>query len=193
MSHLSGRLRGLLDRCGEFVYIFLKCIEREMTMSESSRRKLLKSIAAGSSAVVAGKALPERWSKPVVDAVLLPAHAETTDETGSQPTTTVAPTTTPCTPCLVAADYCAGEGMSSIQISVSVDGTVSITHNNGSDTASVDPCAGGEFSFQFASSGGGTISVRGTIACGEPANPLVYYYTDGQVTDERREAFFCET
>ena len=162
-------------------------------MPKSSRRNVLKSIAAGSSAVAVGKALPERWSKPVVDAVLLPAHAETTDENGSQPTTTVVPTTTPCTPCLVAADYCRGEGASSNRLSVAVDGTVSIETRNGSDTTSVDPCAGGDFSFQFSSSGGGTISVRGTIDCGEPANPLVYYYTDGQVTDERREAFFCET
>ncbi len=44
-----------------------------------SRRKLLKSIAAGSGAVVAGKSLPESWSKPVVDSVMLPAHAETTE------------------------------------------------------------------------------------------------------------------
>ncbi len=46
-----------------------------------SRRKLLKSIAAGSGAVVAGKTLPESWSKPVVDSIILPAHAELTIET----------------------------------------------------------------------------------------------------------------
>jgi hypothetical protein len=46
-------------------------------MSDKSRRKLLKSIAAGSGAIVAGKSLPESWSKPVVDSVLLPAHAQT--------------------------------------------------------------------------------------------------------------------
>ncbi len=45
-----------------------------------SRRKLLKSIAVGSGAVVAGKSLPESWSKPVVNAVALPAHALTTNE-----------------------------------------------------------------------------------------------------------------
>ncbi len=50
--------------------------------SNDSRRKLLKSIAAGSGAVVAGKSLPESWSKPIVDSVLLPVHAETTS-TGS--------------------------------------------------------------------------------------------------------------
>jgi len=42
-----------------------------------SRRKLLKSIAAGSGAIVAGKSLPESWSRPVVDSVMLPAHAQT--------------------------------------------------------------------------------------------------------------------
>jgi hypothetical protein len=49
-------------------------------MSSESRRKLLKSIAAGSGAIVAGKSLPESWSKPVVDSVMLPAHAQTTQD-----------------------------------------------------------------------------------------------------------------
>jgi len=46
-------------------------------MSDTNRRKLLKSLAAGSGAVIAGKSLPESWTKPVVDSVLLPAHAQT--------------------------------------------------------------------------------------------------------------------
>jgi len=46
-------------------------------VSDQSRRKLLKSIAAGSGAIVAGKSLPEIWSRPVVDSILLPAHALT--------------------------------------------------------------------------------------------------------------------
>ena len=46
-------------------------------MSNEKRRKLLKSIAAGSGAVIAGKSLPGSWSRPVVDAVTLPAHAQT--------------------------------------------------------------------------------------------------------------------
>ena len=45
--------------------------------SSESRRKLLKTIAAGSGAIVAGKSLPESWSRPVVDSVMLPAHAQT--------------------------------------------------------------------------------------------------------------------
>lgn len=52
--------------------------------SSDSRRKLLKSIAAGSGAVIAGKNLPESWSRPVVDSVMLPAHAVTTPCGGTE-------------------------------------------------------------------------------------------------------------
>jgi hypothetical protein len=48
-----------------------------------SRRNLLKSIAAGSGVIVAGKSLPENWTKPVVDSVMLPAHAITSQLTYS--------------------------------------------------------------------------------------------------------------
>jgi len=44
-------------------------------LSDQSRRKLLKSIAAGSSAVIAGKSLPESRTKPVVDSVMLPEES----------------------------------------------------------------------------------------------------------------------
>lgn len=40
-----------------------------------SRRRLLKAIGGGTAA--GATLLPGRWSKPVVDAVLLPAHAQT--------------------------------------------------------------------------------------------------------------------
>lgn len=49
-------------------------------MSDTSRRKLLKSIAAGTGTVIAGKSLPESWSRPVVDSVILPAHAQTSTD-----------------------------------------------------------------------------------------------------------------
>lgn len=39
-----------------------------------ARRRLMGAVAAG--AVVAVKGLPERWTKPVVDSVILPAHAQ---------------------------------------------------------------------------------------------------------------------
>jgi len=55
--------------------------------SSESRRKLLKSIAAGSGAIVAGKSLPESWTRPVVDSVMLPAHAETSPTCTDRPIT----------------------------------------------------------------------------------------------------------
>ena len=67
-----------------------------MSNKPINRRKLLQSIAAGSGAVVAGKSIPETWSKPVIDSIVLPAHATTTDVTGSgapAPTTTEGPLT----------------------------------------------------------------------------------------------------
>jgi len=43
----------------------------------SSRRRLLKSALAGGGAVLTAKSLPGQWTRPVVDAVALPAHAAT--------------------------------------------------------------------------------------------------------------------
>ena len=42
-----------------------------------NRRKLLKTVAAGGGAIIAGKSLPENWTRPAVDSVMLPAHALT--------------------------------------------------------------------------------------------------------------------
>ena len=41
-----------------------------------SRRNLLRALSVGG--VVGATQLPASWSKPVVDAVVLPAHAQTT-------------------------------------------------------------------------------------------------------------------
>lgn len=84
--------------------------------SNDSRRKLLKSLAAGSGAVVAGKGIPESWSKPVINSVMLPAHAATTDDTGSLPTGTVV-----CSSLVVTS----GSRCSPGQISFYVSGAVS--------------------------------------------------------------------
>ena len=71
----------------------------------TSRRKALKTIAAGT-AVAGGLALSGKWSKPVVDTIILPAHAQATN--GAAPaTTTPTPTTTSgeCSPRLASASY----------------------------------------------------------------------------------------
>lgn len=48
-------------------------------MMKNNRRKLLKAITLGGGATTAWK-LPMDWSKPVVESVTLPAHAQTTSE-----------------------------------------------------------------------------------------------------------------
>lgn len=48
----------------------------------SARRRLLKALMAGGGAGAIGGALPDRWTTPMVDAVLLPAHAQATASNG---------------------------------------------------------------------------------------------------------------
>lgn len=137
-----------------------------MSEQNENRRKLLKSIAAGSGAVIAGKSLPESWSKPVVDSVMLPAHAQTSPS--------------PCTPCLAAATYCVGGGNGSIEVAVAVDGTVTVTYSafsSGPQSDNVDPCAGGAFSVSD-TSGNNTVTISGTIPCGNAAS-IDIVETDG--------------
>ncbi len=49
-----------------------------MNTNDSGRRKLLKSLTVGSAVAVTAKSMPKEWTKPVVNEVLLPAHAQTT-------------------------------------------------------------------------------------------------------------------
>ena len=70
---------------------------------QNSRRNILKQTLAGGAVITAGVA-SSKWSKPVIDSVVLPAHAETSTPGGgsgggttaspSGGTTTVTPTTT---------------------------------------------------------------------------------------------------
>jgi hypothetical protein len=43
---------------------------------DTQRRQALKKILAGSSIVGASAVVPDKWVKPVVNAVVLPAHAQ---------------------------------------------------------------------------------------------------------------------
>ncbi len=65
---------------------------------KESRRRALKSTLIGG-AVISTSAAPDKWKKPILDSVMLPAHATTTDETGSgsPENTTPAPTPAPTT------------------------------------------------------------------------------------------------
>ena len=51
----------------------------ENEKTPGSRRNLLKALAAGGGVAVSVASLPKTWSRPQIDSVLLPAHAQTTD------------------------------------------------------------------------------------------------------------------
>lgn len=50
--------------------------DREVN-NNGARRRLLKSIVAGGGVLATGKLLPENWARPLVQSVVLPAHAQT--------------------------------------------------------------------------------------------------------------------
>jgi hypothetical protein len=50
-----------------------------------SRRKILKTLAAGSGVLAAGANLPEKWGRPTVTSIVLPAHAQTTPPEEPEP------------------------------------------------------------------------------------------------------------
>ncbi len=142
-----------------------------MTQRNDKRRKLLKSIAAGGSAVVVGKNLPESWHKPVIDTVTLPAHAATTDDSGSA--AGGAPTPPPC--CLTAGSYCGpatnqelnGESRYWVMIVVAADGGIEAEVYDGCGRyAGITriACTGGSFEVTAdydSSSGGGCAPSEG--------------------------------
>lgn len=51
-----------------------------MSGTRKARRKILRGAAAGGGVAAGLHALPEKWASPVVDSVVLPAHAATSPE-----------------------------------------------------------------------------------------------------------------
>ena len=97
--------------------------------SSESRRKLLKSVAAGSGAIVAGKSLPESWSRPVVDSVMLPAHAQTSPSSPPSPLS--------CTPSSVSTTAVSDDSQDDIYIIF--DGTTVCTVETGAENLPTSP------------------------------------------------------
>jgi hypothetical protein len=60
------------------------------------RRKVLQKILIGGGIAAGSAMLPDKWTKPVVDAIIAPAHAQTSITT-TPTSTTLPPTTTPAT------------------------------------------------------------------------------------------------
>jgi hypothetical protein len=65
----------------------------DKNIQSAKRRGALKSLGGSAAAIVAAQNLPDSWKKPLVDSIVLPAHAATTDDNDSDPGET--PTTTP--------------------------------------------------------------------------------------------------
>ncbi len=62
--------------------------------SSNKRRQALKNIALGGGLISAASMAPQKWVRPVVDSVILPSHANTSDDNANLPgaaTTTLAP------------------------------------------------------------------------------------------------------
>jgi len=68
--------------------------EKSLSARDEKRRKIVKRILAGGSTVLGTYALPDKWTKPLVQSVVLPAHAGMS----VVPTTTTTTTTTPLPP-----------------------------------------------------------------------------------------------
>ena len=89
-----------------------------------SRRKALKKIAIGGTIAAGASGLPPRWTKPIVDKVLVPAHAQTSPppDTTAAPTTTSAPTTTQAPSATIDAItfFCAGGVPDIVQTTITV-------------------------------------------------------------------------
>lgn len=54
--------------------------QSETELTSASRRKAVKQIVSGISALAAYNMLPVRWEKPIIEQVFLPAHAQTSGE-----------------------------------------------------------------------------------------------------------------
>ena len=60
--------------------------QNQQRAKETARRRVLKRFLAGGGVVATGKMMPDDWSKPVVESVILPAHAQASPNTnGDQP------------------------------------------------------------------------------------------------------------
>jgi len=133
--------------------------------SIESRRKLLKSIAAGSGAIIAGKSLPENWTKPVVDSVILPVHAQTSCTLSMSATSTAPYSTSPPGP-----DVTVGTGgtITTTVTPAPADGEMVLIEafiDGAFNSSASVPMTGGVASAPFTVTLPGLIELRGTYDC----------------------------
>ncbi len=75
--------------------------DRKQTANQCARRRLLVRLTSATSAIgvtcIGASALPNRWVRPLVGQVVLPAHAATSSVATTSTTTTTTTTTTSTT------------------------------------------------------------------------------------------------
>jgi hypothetical protein len=54
-------------------------MSKDNNIKEEERRKILKSTLAGG-AIVTANIMPDDWTEPVLDSIILPAHAQTSGD-----------------------------------------------------------------------------------------------------------------
>jgi Mg-chelatase subunit ChlD len=57
-------------------------LENDMASHQMGRRELLKALAAGGGAIAVTSIMPGKWAKPIIEAGLLPAHAQGSPDKG---------------------------------------------------------------------------------------------------------------
>lgn len=133
--------------------------ETDLERHATTRRNMLKGITAGSGAVLASQALPEKWTKPIINSTMLPAHAQTSPSTLG---------TLLCN--WVLGDDAPG-GLNGISEGTTFTSS-DFLYDDGTDmslTVAVDPPQAAEVSFDFSVSGttygspGGEESLPGTV------------------------------
>jgi hypothetical protein len=133
-------------------------------MSDQSRRKLLKTIAAGSGAIIAGTILPDKWTKPVVNSIILPAHAQATTQPPTAPTCqddptlcagTYTGTLNPAEP-FIACGTGGGVGIASNAVSITISATGQVSGTQGGTPFTPTTLAGNSFTFPPSPTGAGT-------------------------------------
>jgi hypothetical protein len=134
------------------------------SQAEDSRRKLLKAAAAGGGVAVGLKALPEAWRKPVIDVVVLPAHAQVSGDLSDPCSAVIIPLTTLTWNVQVTGTVL---GIGGAGITVDATGTHGSETQNGSDTTD----SSGAYSIvlgPFSCAGGGMGQVNVTVTSPHP-------------------------
>ncbi|BHH81993.1 hypothetical protein [Desulforhopalus sp. 52FAK] len=145
---------------------------QENTIENQDRRTAVKKIAAGVGVLAGCSVLPERWTKPIVGGINLPAHAATS---GAAP---------------VAAEV---TGTAEATEAVSTGGF------NASETYSLRSFAGNDKRFTWlnatGASYGGQVKFEFNGGCGELVvpNAAVTHGADGNTSNHNQAFYFCGT